>query len=324
MTDLRPWGKLLAWTLEGRPCVLLMVADTEGSGPGSAGSVMAVAEDESVGTVGGGSMEEKLIERSMEKLRAGDLAPEPLVHRHIQDVDGSSGMICSGSQTTLIIPVTPPVAAAVRDIRAMLDRGSHGILEITESSFTVEDGEVPQDHGFTKRDPGWKYAGPLGVIDTVYIIGGGHVGRALAALLPGLSFRPVVIDCRESTFLPDPPDCRWIVSPYGRAREHIDQGEHSWAVIMTPEHRADSEVLGSLSGMTLRYVGMMASGAKRAAVYRELLQKGVPSGFLEGVHSPIGLPIGSRTPKEIAVSIAAELIGIRSGITFRSPGSILR
>ncbi|MBN2585826.1 MAG: XdhC family protein, partial [Candidatus Fermentibacteraceae bacterium] len=117
---------------------------------------------------------------------------------------------------------------------------------------------------------------------------------------------------------------RWIVSPYGSAREHMDQGEHSWAVIMTPGHRADAEVLGSLSGMALRYVGMMASSAKRAAVYRELLQNGAPAGFLEGVHCPIGLTIGSRTPKEIAVSIAAELIGIRSGTVFRSPGPIPR
>jgi xanthine dehydrogenase accessory factor len=222
-------------------------------------------------------------------------------------------MICAGSQTTLVIPVTPSVAGAVDRICTMLAAGSEGVLEISGSSFEARDGTPPEKHIFTENGTGWHYSGPLTVPDTVYIVGGGHVGRALAALLPGLAFRPVIIDSRDSSVLPDSPDCRWIRSAWKSAWEHMEQGSRTWALIMTPEHGADAEVLRSFHGREFRYVGMMASRKKREAIYASLLDEGVPMAFLEDVHCPVGIPIGSRTPAEIAVSIAAELIGIRAG-----------
>jgi xanthine dehydrogenase accessory factor len=80
---------------------------------------------------------------------------------------------------------------------------------------------------------------------------------------------------------------------------------------MTPGHAADSRVLESLSGKKLRYIGMMASESKRKTIFQRLLQNGVPALFLESIHCPVGISIGSRTPREIAVSIAAQLISLR-------------
>jgi len=158
----------------------------------------------------------------------------------------------------------------------------------------------------------WEYRGLLGYIDTVYIIGGGHVGQALAYTLEGLPFHPVIIDERERFVFEDPISCRWITCPYSSAHSFVAEGDRSWAVIMTPFHKADAEVLENLAGRNLRYVGMMASSSKRASIYSELLQKGVSREFLDSVHCPVGIPIGSRTPTVIAISIAAQLLGIRS------------
>ena len=147
----------------------------------------------------------------------------------------------------------------------------------------------------------------------MYIVGGGHVGRALAAVLPGISFRPVIIDSREVSFMHHPPGCTWITAPFSEAHLHMEPGKNSWAVIMTPEHLADASVLGSLSGLGLRYVGLMASRRKKETIFSLLAGEGVPEAFLDSVHCPVGIPIGSRTPEEIAVSVAAELVGVRSG-----------
>lgn len=307
------WRKLLEWTGEGRPCSLLLVARTVGSGPGSPGSVMAVSCDGTWGTVGGGAMEKELVDLALRKMRRGDQVPEPVFHRHTEGSEESSGMICSGTQTTLVIPVTGQIAEELENLCEMLSSGQPGTLTITDGSFELSRGDPPPGGFFTETEGAWRYTGPLGVSNTVYIIGGGHVGRALAALLPMLSFRPVIIDSRDSTFLPHPPCCTWITAPFADARLHMEPGSNSWAVIMTPEHLADARVLSSLHGLELRYVGLMASRKKKEAIFDRLSGEGIPLSFLESVHCPVGMPIGSRTPEEIAVSVAAELVGVRSG-----------
>lgn len=323
MNSLPIWKRVLELLGREEPVAVLLVARTRGSGPGSAGSLMVVTSDETMGTVGGGAMEADLSERALEKLRTGDRTPEKAVHRHMEG-DGKSlpkegsvpsGMICSGSQTTLIVPMTPSMRDEAGRAVAILGSGGTGTLEITGKTLSVTEGVHADRHLLvTREDGGWSYRGPLGAADTVYIVGGGHVGRALAVLLSGLSFLPVIIDPRKRDFLKDPPDCRWITAPFREAVKYIMEGKFSWVVIMTPEHRSDADVLRSLLEKELRYVGMMASRAKRDTIYSDLRSRGVPNSCLEKVHCPIGMRIGSRTPEEIAVSIAAELIRIRSGM----------
>lgn len=323
MKTLPVWKRVVELLDGGRPVALLLVAGTRGSGPGSTGSLMAVAPGETMGTVGGGAMEAGLSKRALEKLRTFDRTPEKAVHRHMEG-DGNSrpeeesipsGMICSGSQTTLIVPITPSMREEADRAVKILGSGGAGTLEIADGNLSVTAG-VHSDRHFlaARKGGGWSYRGPLGAVDTVYIAGGGHVGRSLAGLLPGLSFHSVIIDPRERDFLKEPPDCRWLTAPFEDAHERVREGEHSWVVIMTPEHRSDAEVLHSLRAMELRYVGMMASRAKRDTIYSDLLSRGVHKSFLDRVHCPIGMRIGSRTPEEIAVSIAAQLIRVRSCI----------
>lgn len=332
MRTLLIWKWVLELMDRGEPVALLLVARTRGSGPGSAGALMAVTPGETMGTVGGGGMESELSAKALQKLQAGEHNIEKVDHRHMEGdghsrpEEGSvpSGMICSGSQTTLIIPLSPSMREETVRAMEILGSGRTGTLEVTGKTLSVT-GDVHADSHrlIIRKAGGWSYRGPLGAVDTVYIAGGGHVGRALAGLLSGLSFLPVIIDPRERDFLKDTPDCRWITAPFRDAHVHIMEGEHSWVVIMTPEHRSDAEVLRSLLEKKLRYLGMMASRAKRDAIYSDLRNRGVPNTCLEKVHCPIGMRIGSRTPEEIAVSIAAELIRGRSRVEESKPcGSV--
>ena len=87
--------------------------------------------------------------------------------------------------------------------------------------------------------------------------------------------------------------------------------ENSFIVIVTRGHRDDMRVLRWAVEQPARYVGMIGSRRKVLAIYKELVQEGIPREKFERVHAPIGLDIGAITPEEIAVAITAEMIAVR-------------
>ncbi|MBD3367277.1 MAG: hypothetical protein GF405_03745, partial [Candidatus Eisenbacteria bacterium] len=95
--------------------------------------------------------------------------------------------------------------------------------------------------------------------------------------------------------------------------DHVPEGRRSFVCIMTYAHANDELVLRALIDKPLRYLGMMGSRSKVDAVFAHLMDDGVSEDALARVRAPIGLPIGSDTPEEIAVSIAAELVAVRNG-----------
>jgi xanthine dehydrogenase accessory factor len=81
---------------------------------------------------------------------------------------------------------------------------------------------------------------------------------------------------------------------------------------MTFGHVSDELVLEKIITKKCRYIGMMASKAKRQQVFENLVRKGVSTSLLDTVFSPIGIKIKSHTPEEIAISIAAQIIKIKN------------
>jgi len=79
---------------------------------------------------------------------------------------------------------------------------------------------------------------------------------------------------------------------------------------MTHGHAHDKQVLEQCLRREFAYLGMIGSASKVAQTFSRLKQQGFSDAELARVHAPIGLPIGSQTPFEIAVSIMAELISI--------------
>lgn len=148
----------------------------------------------------------------------------------------------------------------------------------------------------------------------LYLFGGGHVSLFVARIARMVGFRVVVIDDREEFAhkdrFPDADEIR--VKEFSRALEGEDLDPESYVVIVTRGHLYDKEVLGQILKRETVYVGMIGSRRKRDLIYRALEEEGISRETLHRVHSPIGLDIGAETPEEIAVSIVAELIGIRA------------
>lgn len=150
----------------------------------------------------------------------------------------------------------------------------------------------------------------------VFLFGGGHVARALAQVLPLAEFSVEVWDDRPGMatedFFPDAAACR--CGPYPGALEILpEMTEEDFVVVMTHGHQADFEVLSQVLRTPVKYIGCIGSKGKAAAVRERLSAAGFTEEDIRRIHSPIGLPIGGKSPGEVAISVAAQLIACRSG-----------
>ena len=156
---------------------------------------------------------------------------------------------------------------------------------------------------------------PLTTPIMVVITGAGHIARALCPLCRFAGFRTTIIDDRDEFARPElfPEAGRVMVkSAYENCFGELGKNETHYIVIATRGHLSDAAVLAQALRTDAAYIGMIGSRRKRETIYRHLAGEGFSPEVLARVHCPIGLAIGAQTPEEIAVSIIAELIAVRS------------
>jgi xanthine dehydrogenase accessory factor len=151
---------------------------------------------------------------------------------------------------------------------------------------------------------------------TLFIVGGGHVGQAVARLASEVEFDVWVLDDRAAYASPErfPTASRRLIGDIGeRLKELALQITPSvYILIVTRGHAHDEEALYHLARSRAGYVGMIGSKRKIKLIYEDLLARDIPVEALARVHAPLGFAIGSQTVPEIAVSIVAELIACRN------------
>lgn len=153
------------------------------------------------------------------------------------------------------------------------------------------------------------------------IFGAGHVAQPVAQLGKLLGFTVTVIDDR-----PDyanarrfPEADRIICDGFVPAARQLIVGPSTYAVLVTRGHRHDMNCLLELVRQPLAYIGMIGSRIRVETVFRLLTEEhGVDPACLEKIYAPIGLDLNARTPGEIAVAVAAELLKARRGGTGQS------
>lgn len=150
----------------------------------------------------------------------------------------------------------------------------------------------------------------------VYIFGAGHVGYYLARMAHEAGFGVHVIDDRAAFANTErfPFAASVVVDDIPEWLARTTLPATAYAVVVTRGHRNDLDALRALAPRELRYMGLIGSRAKVARLYEQLMTEGgVDPDRLARIHAPIGLDLGAVTPQEIAVSITAELIGVRRG-----------
>ncbi len=163
--------------------------------------------------------------------------------------------------------------------------------------------------------------------ERLILLGGGHISAALCSVGASLNFEVIVVEDR-----PEYADCtrfpgaaRVICGGYQSVLHQLELGNRDYVALLTRGHRYDAECLRAiLAGDEPRYVGMIGSRNRVAALLGLLRDEGQDIQRLMHVHAPIGLPINAQTPQEIAISIAAELIQCRrNGLPRRSHSMVL-
>ncbi|MGC8873994.1 MAG: XdhC family protein [Chloroflexia bacterium] len=225
------------------PVALATVVDVQGASPAPLGARVLVCEDGStVGTVGGGLLEQRVVEDALSALRER----RSQLRRYALREDGPDavGMLCGG-EVQVFIEIHRP-------------------------------------------EP------------TLLLIGGGHVGRPLAEIARLVGFRAQVVDVDPSRGMPP-------------AWEAFSVTPDTFIVIMTADASADEAALRWAVGQPAGYIGMIGSRRKVRLIFEHLRQQGISEELLARVHAPIGLDLGGRSPAEIALAVAAEMVAVRYG-----------
>ena len=193
--------EMLAALSRGERVVLCSILASSGSVPRGAGAKMAVFEDDRVlGTIGGGTVERLSIQRAQDALKNGGSNELKSYNLHPSEV-ASTGMICGGAVTVYFQFFAPEQAADIAVLkrwREMLDKDVDLWLLLSLDGDGVNEfhvvtrEEIPQDKAdYFSAKAVWKngiYVEPLCHAGSVYIFGGGHVGRALVPVLATRDF----------------------------------------------------------------------------------------------------------------------------------------
>jgi xanthine dehydrogenase accessory factor len=263
-------------------------------------------------------------------------APSRLLEYDMRGADGDADMICGGVQMILVEQIMPSQADLFSEALSCLDRGGQGLwlIDITRpdapqrkfgdlareiASITGQDLSVLLRRRVTRliQSEGRSLVvDPLPQNGTVVLLGGGHVSREVARLAEYVDFGVVVCDDREEFASQDrfPMARRIHVLPgFADIAHTIALHEECYLLILTRGHSYDQVVLAQALRSRARYIGMIGSRKKRDRVYANLRQEGFGEADFARVHCPVGMAIGSESPREIGISIVGELIAARAG-----------
>lgn len=314
--------------------VLALVCSSSGSAPRGAGAKMLVTSDGTLDTIGGGPVEWEVQHRARQLLEQGETQVLEF-DLHGSDVEGSEA-ICGGGVSVCLHPLSAAdlpaleaaCEAAVRRERTyfLLWQTGPGLCVsccvtprgvVTHESLEAAGEEIARvcESAGIHEEPRLLYQEQLASGSRVWLMGGGHVALATAQVAAVAGFDVVVVDDRaefanQTRF----PGARCIVCQAYDALPADEVTDTDYIVVVTRGHKADREALEWALGTRACYVGMIGSKSKCALIYQALREQGVPQARLDWVHGPIGLPIGGRTPGEIAVSIVAQLIQVRTSL----------
>jgi len=156
------------------------------------------------------------------------------------------------------------------------------------------------------------YVEPIHPAPLIVVIGGGHVGKAVAHLAKWLGYRIAVSDDRLlfCTLEANPDADFFIPVEMKNIPDNLEIDAHTYLVLTTRGVSVDKEGLPSLIKTNAGYIGVIGSRKRWAETVKHLKSLGVAAEEISKIHAPIGLEIHAETPEEIAVSIMAEIVSI--------------
>lgn len=153
---------------------------------------------------------------------------------------------------------------------------------------------------------------PMNQSPELHVFGAGHIGIALCGILKDTPFTIHLYDTRENWLetIDLVSTIKFSSIPFDLYKRSIRWGQNCYAVIMTHDHRLDFEITALCLDSETKYIGLIGSKAKKSRFNSMLIKElGIKDG-ISAVNCPIGLDLGGSTPKEIAISVASELLKV--------------
>ncbi len=322
-----------------RHIILATVIRTYNSAPRAAGSKMAIRGDGRItGSVSGGCVESAVIE---EGLRMG--AHQPLKILHFETADDRAwevGLPCGGSIDVLVERLNRQHFQFLREklllneraIAATITRGPQELLG-QKIAFS-QSGELPGAARTTLFERLMRAArlqissatvdigeGLEAFVDvfppatTLVIVGGVHVGVALARLAKIIGYLTVVIDPRKTFGNAErfPEVDRLLQVWPDEAYAMMGLTPETAVAVLTHDPKLDDPALAGALRSPAFYVGALGSARAQARRRERLQGLGFSQAELARIHGPIGLDLHAATPEEIGLSILSEIVALTRG-----------
>lgn len=303
--------RALDWLEAGREVALITVARTFGAAPRPVGCLMAVADGGAAfaGSVSGGCIEADLLQRA----GAGRLLPEvPMVLNYGGDGPRAQRweLPCGGEvrlvverlrEPASLLPLTQSLARRQRFCRRLYLNDGH--IEFwpagRDERFSFDGAVLEKVFG-----PAWR----------LVLIGAGQLSRQLAEMARAADYEVVVCEPRQEYAAQwSVPGTRLDPRMPDEVVAELAPDPRSGVVALTHDPRLDDLALWEALGSDAFYVGALGSRANNDRRRERLAGLGVGPRELARLRGPVGLPLGGRTPAEIAISVLAEVTAVRHG-----------
>jgi len=287
---------------------LLTVIESSGSAPGRRGFMMMVDEKDNLfGSIGGGIMEYKLVEKAKQLLKCSQLKSFCIKQVHRGDAHASSGMICSGEQTIAFTPITHADKALISKC------AESDVIQISETGIKAipnSEEEICQ----IVSESQWTYTQKQNKSIRIHLFGAGHVSVPTCDLLRKLGYQVYLYDNRSdiNTLIENNQVFSKQIIDYADVNNQVEFHQSDYVVLMTHKFVEDKLILSQLLDLNFAYLGVLGSKNKIAVMFNALLKEGHKQTDLDKVYAPIGVDIHSKTTTEIAVSIVAEIIKVKN------------
>ena len=326
MRDILP--HLVRWTDEGQAVAVGSVIERIGSAPRDPGAALAVsAGGEVAGSVTGGCVEPAVIREATEVLNG---SPGRICRYGLTDDDGFDvGLSCGG---TIAVAVYPLDSALLAPLGEAVENDVPVALTVRLAEQGFGEQRLVSGEGAPSGDPIETAArslleiGESGVIETaagelvfvesygprpdLYLFGASDHVAALVKLGKLLGYRVTVCDPRTTFMTRDRfPDADELAIEWpDRFLENAPIDARTAICMLTHDLKFDVPALKRALQTNAGYIGAIGSEKTRTERDARLRDEGVGEADLARLHAPIGIQIGARTPEEVAVTIAAQLI----------------
>jgi len=311
-TDLSVLNSAVNWLKAGHSVAIATVVQTWGSAPRPVGSWLAIRDDAQVaGSVSGGCVEDDLIRRVQKEILTRN-TPEMVVYGVSQQEAARFGLPCGGTLRLLVEP--KPELTLLEKLLAAIS--THQIIcrtvNLSTGKSILDPGSRHDEFLCTEQEMRTTY-GPRW---RLVIIGAGQLSLYAADFAIASDFEVIVIDPREEyAECLNRNDLIFIKGMPDDVLLEIDVDPHTAVVALTHDPKLDDMALMEALKSPAFYVGALGSRKNTQKRKERLLEFDLNQAQVDRLHGPVGLYIGALTPPEIAVSILAEIIAVKYGIS---------